>query len=98
MRGQGGGKHAGPGEQRARNYKWNVDVKTYRFGRPGSLASPLCLDSCSEPPARLVSKNLEDFRGTQDSIGRAKNLGHALRGHLGEVGNMMSSELSPGMR
>lgn len=73
-------------------------MKTYRFGRPGNLASPLCLDSGSEPPARLVSKNLEDFRETQDSIGRAKNLGHSLREHLGKVGSTVLSELSPSTR
>lgn len=49
------------------------------------MVAPLALDGGSDPPPRLVSKNLEDFRATQDSIGRAKNLGHDSRGHLGEV-------------
>lgn len=75
----------GPGEQRRRGYNWDVDIENYRFGRPGSLALPLCLDSGSEPPSRIVSKKLDNFKETQDMIGRVKNLGHDSRDHLGEV-------------
>lgn len=75
----------GPGEQRRRGYEWDVDIENHRFGRPGSLASPLSLEHGVEPPCRLVSKKLDDFRKTQDLIGRAKNLGHEPRDHLGKV-------------
>ncbi|CAM9721874.1 unnamed protein product [Scytosiphon promiscuus] len=74
----------GPGEQRRRGYDWQVDIENHRFGRPGSLASPLCLDSGGEPPSGVVSKKLDDFRETQDTIGRARNLGHNSRDHLGK--------------
>ncbi|CAM9121289.1 unnamed protein product [Hapterophycus canaliculatus] len=77
------GVRCGPGEQRRRGYKyWEVDIENHRFGRPGSLASPLCLDDGGEPPSRLVTKKLDDFRETQDKIGRARNLGHDSRDHL----------------
>lgn len=75
----------GPGQQRRREYKWDVDIENHRFGRPGNLASPLCLDNGLEPPRRLVSKKLDDFRETQDTIGLVKNLGHDSREHLGKV-------------
>ena len=78
-------RRSGPGEQRRRGYSWNVDIENHRFGRPGSLEAPLCLDDGGEPPSRLVSKKLDDFRETQDAIGRAKNLGHSNRDHLGKV-------------
>ncbi|CAN0502057.1 unnamed protein product, partial [Ectocarpus sp. 12 AP-2014] len=77
------GTRCGPGEQRRRGYIWDVDIENHRFGRPGSFASPLCLDSGSEP-SRLVSKKLDDFRETQDTIGRANNLGHDPRNQLGK--------------
>ncbi|CAM9156332.1 unnamed protein product [Ectocarpus sp. 4 AP-2014] len=77
------GARCGPGEQRRRGYIWDVDIENHRFGRPGSLASPLCLDSGSEP-SRLVSKKLDDFRETQDTLGRANNLGHDPRNQLGK--------------
>eukprot|EP00903_Cladosiphon_okamuranus_P009925 g9422.t1 len=77
-------RRCGPGEQRRRGYSWDVDIENHRFGRPGSLESPLSLDNGSEPPKRIVSKKLEDFRETQDTIGRAKNLGHDPRDHLGK--------------
>eukprot|EP00752_Nemacystus_decipiens_P012830 g11362.t1 len=77
-------RRCGPGEQRRRGYIWDVDIENHRFGRPGSLGSPLCLDNGTEPPKRIVSKKLDDFRETQDTIGRAKNLGHDPRDHLGK--------------
>lgn len=81
-----GRKHrCGPGEQRRRGYEWDVDTERHTFGRPGSLAVPLSLDCGGEPHSRLVSKKLDDFRETQDVVGRVKNLGHDSRDHLGKV-------------
>ena len=67
-----------------------MDIENHRFGRPGSLESPLCLDNGGEPSKRIVSKKLDDFRETQDTIGRAKNLGHDPRDHLGKVWIMIT--------
>eukprot|EP00904_Undaria_pinnatifida_P010860 jgi/Undpi1/6904/HiC_scaffold_21.g09379.m1 len=83
---QGRRTRCGPGEQRRRGYKWDVDTERHTFGRPGSLARPLRLDSGSEPDSRLVSKRLDDFRETQDVVGRVKSLGHDSRDHLGKRG------------
>lgn len=82
---QGRTHRCGPGEQRRRGYKWDVDIERHTFGRPGSLAMPLRLDCGSESHSRLVSKKLDDFRETQDVVGRVKNLGHDSRDHLGKV-------------
>lgn len=49
---------------------------------------PLRLDCGSESHSRLVSKKLDDFRETQDVVGRVKNLGHDSRDHLGQVYRM----------
>lgn len=62
-----------------------MDIENHRFGRPGSLESPLSLDNGSKLPRRILSKKLDDFKETQDAIGRAKNLGHDPRDHLGKV-------------
>lgn len=76
---------SGPGEQRRRDYKWDIDIKNHRFGYPGNLGSSLCLHGSGEPQKRIVSRKLDDFLETQDITGRVKNLGHDSRDHLGKV-------------
>ncbi|CAN0155213.1 unnamed protein product, partial [Discosporangium mesarthrocarpum] len=84
-----------PGEQRRRDYCWGgVDVRSHKFGRPpGSLAgngaSPniadaLRSDGGNAPARRLACKKTEDFKGSHDLLGRAKNLGSDSREALGK--------------
>ncbi|CAM9928824.1 unnamed protein product, partial [Choristocarpus tenellus] len=84
-----------PGEQRRREYKWDIDIRSHKFGQPPdgialngaspNIAAALRMDGGNVPAPRLTSKRTEDFKKTHDSIGRARNLGYASRDHMGKV-------------
>jgi hypothetical protein len=69
-----------PGEQKDRQYNWNVDKHEYVFGKP----DPIEMDGAKKslrtdfmeanyPKTRIVDKRLEDFRqATSDMVGRGK--------------------------
>jgi len=78
-----------PGEQRQRGYEWGDKPADQRvFGRSGgvlalngvseNVASILRCES-DEPVKRIASKKVEDFKGLQDTLSRARNLGHGPR-------------------
>mmetsp|Transcript_27690 Transcript_27690/g.35799 ORF Transcript_27690/g.35799 Transcript_27690/m.35799 type:complete len:434 (+) Transcript_27690:157-1458(+) len=78
-----------PGEQRKRDYEWGDSKPDERvFGRSGgvlalngvseNVASVLKCET-DEPTKRIASKRVEDYKGLQDTLSRAKNLGHGPR-------------------
>jgi len=79
-----------PGEQRRREYQWDtaqgvLDPSQFRFGRQGDAtehnAIYYALHPAQDPyvtqPARIVSKDLEDFKEvTTETLGKPKPVGH----------------------
>jgi hypothetical protein len=74
-----------PGEQLRRNYKWNVDINTTRFGVKGdsialngvshNIAAVLKGAPENKPPV-VNTKRVEDFRNmSRDNLSESKNLG-----------------------
>lgn len=79
-----------PGEQKRRNYNWGtgeggLDPTMVRFGKPGDSSEHnaiyYALHPAQDPyvpqPARIISKELEDFKEvTAEALGKPKTLGH----------------------
>ena len=69
-----------PGEQKNRNYNWNVDKNQHSFGKPQTIEmdgakKSLAFDFIGSkyPKTTIVDKRLEDFRqATSDMVGRSK--------------------------
>ncbi len=77
-----------PGEQRNRNYQWNIDPKTTRFGAKGDT---IALNGISKNISEVLKgaaendlknsvpivnkKNVEDYYNTKESLGKTRNLG-----------------------
>lgn len=74
-----------PGEQKRRDYKWNVDPTETRFGRKGDT---IALNGISKNITEVLKgaplsndqsvvnlKKVEDFRNMTDKLGQTKNLG-----------------------
>lgn len=74
-----------PGEQRRRNYDWNIDPENTRFGRKGdtialngvskNIAMVLDTHTFSDKGPVVDKKKVEDFRNMSDQLGQSKNLG-----------------------
>ncbi len=74
----------GPGEQRSRDYKWNIDPSETRFGRKGDTIAmngvstninEVLKGSGSNRESVVNLKKVEDFRNMGDILGQSKNLG-----------------------
>jgi len=72
-----------PGEQRRRNYNWDLDLKSHSFGV--GMGSHSALNGNSSEVAsslrvaenkRISTKQTEDLKELQDQLGRVRNLGH----------------------
>lgn len=73
-----------PGEQRRRDYQWNLDPEQTRFGQKGDT---IALNGVSQNIADVLNaslnvrgpvantKKVEDFRNMGDMLGKSKNLG-----------------------
>ena len=72
-----------PGEQKDRNYKWNMDKTQHSFGKPiekeynGAKKSLMTdLLDADYPKTNIVTKRLEDYRkATEEGLGKTRYRG-----------------------
>lgn len=90
-----------PGEQKRRDYKWQIDPLEYRFGQGmgsqtamngASAGVAMALTTLDHP--HVASKQVESFKALGDKLGRGRNLGHGDLSHHPERYGKASSMVS----